>query len=61
MSEADQFWPYADEAMRWARRSKTAREKRTLLELAPTWSQAALASATIGPHTQRGQAETNIK
>jgi hypothetical protein len=29
MSEADQFRRYADEAMRWARQSKTEKEKRT--------------------------------
>jgi hypothetical protein len=61
MSESDQFREYAEEALRWASQSQIEKEKRALLELARTWSQAALASATIGPHTQRGQAETNIK
>jgi hypothetical protein len=41
MSEADQFWEYAQEA---ARQVKTEKEKRNLLELARTWSQAALQS-----------------
>jgi hypothetical protein len=44
MSEADQFRQYAQEAMRWARQAKTEKEKRALLELARTWSQAALES-----------------
>ena len=44
MSEADQFRQYAQEAMRWARQAKTEKEKRSLLELARTWSQAALES-----------------
>ena len=44
MSEADQFRQYAQEAMRWAHQAKTEKEKRALLELARTWSQAALES-----------------
>jgi hypothetical protein len=44
MSEADQFRQYAQEAMRWARQAKTEKEKRALLELVRTWSQAALES-----------------
>ena len=44
MSEADQFREYAQEALLWACQSKTEKEKRTLLELARTWSQAALES-----------------
>jgi hypothetical protein len=42
MSEADQFQRYAQEALLWASQSKTEKEKRALLELARTWSQAAL-------------------
>ena len=41
MSETDQFRQYAEEAMRWVRQSKTENEKRTLMELARTWTQAA--------------------
>jgi hypothetical protein len=33
MSKADQFRQYADEAMRWARQSKTENEKQVLTEL----------------------------
>ena len=44
MSEADQFQRYAQEALLWASQSKTEKEKRALLELARTWSQAALES-----------------
>ena len=44
MSEADQFRQYADEAMSWAIQSQTQKEKATLLELARTWMQAAIAS-----------------
>ena len=44
MSEADQFRQYAQEALLWARQSRTEKEKRLLLELARTWSQAALES-----------------
>ena len=42
MSEADQFRRYAEEALLWARQSKTEREKRPLLELARTWAHAAV-------------------
>jgi hypothetical protein len=41
MSEADQFWEYAEEALQWANRSTIEKEKKTLLELARTWTQAA--------------------
>jgi hypothetical protein len=42
MSTADQLWYYADEAMHWARQSKTEKEKLALIELARTFKQAAL-------------------
>jgi hypothetical protein len=44
LSKPDEFRQYAEEAMRWACHAKTEKEKRNLLELARTWSQAALAS-----------------
>jgi hypothetical protein len=44
MSEADQFRQYAEEALVWANQSNTEKEKRLLLELARTWTQAAVAS-----------------
>jgi hypothetical protein len=47
MSKADQFRQYAEEAMRWVAQSKTEKEKRLLLELARTWTQAAVASAAV--------------
>jgi hypothetical protein len=39
MSKADQFWQYAEEAMRWTVRSKTETEKHAFMELARTWTQ----------------------
>jgi hypothetical protein len=48
MSESDQFRRYADEALLWVAQSKTEKEKRLLLELARTWTQAAFASDRIG-------------
>ena len=44
LSKPDEFWQYAEEVTRWAFQAKTEKEKRNLLELARTWSQAALAS-----------------
>ena len=44
LSKPDEFWKYAEEVTRSAFQAKTEKEKRNLLELARTWSQAALAS-----------------
>jgi hypothetical protein len=42
MSKTDQFWLYAKEAIISASRAETEDERRALLELAETWTQAAL-------------------
>jgi hypothetical protein len=47
MSKADQFREYAEEAMRWAHQSKTEKERQALIELACTWTQAAVQSEHI--------------
>jgi hypothetical protein len=47
MSKADQFRGYAEEAMRWARQSKTEKERQALIELACTWTQAVVQSEHI--------------
>ena len=47
MSEADKFREYAEEALLWASQSQIEKEKRALLELARTWSQAALVSDSL--------------
>jgi hypothetical protein len=44
MSESDQFLNYAEEALLWVSQSKTEREKQLLLELACTWTLAAVES-----------------
>jgi hypothetical protein len=44
MSEASQFRQYAEEALHGAVTSTTDKERRSLLELARTWTQAATAS-----------------
>jgi hypothetical protein len=44
MSKAEQFRAYAEEAMRWSRPSETEDAKSTLIDLALTWTQAALVS-----------------
>jgi hypothetical protein len=43
MTEVSEFRQYADEALRWAEQSKTEKERRSLLDLARTWAQAATA------------------
>jgi hypothetical protein len=47
MSNTDQFWLYAEEAMIDARHANSETEKRALLDLARTWTQAALRSEGI--------------
>jgi hypothetical protein len=42
MSKTDQFWLYAKEAIISATRAETEDERRGLLDLAGTWTQAAL-------------------
>ena len=44
MSETDQFWEYAKEAMLLACDAEFAKDKQELLELSGTWTQAALQS-----------------
>jgi hypothetical protein len=44
MSEANQFRQYAEEALRWAVKSTTEKERLSLMELARTWTEAATAS-----------------
>jgi hypothetical protein len=43
MSKTDQFWQYAKEAILSASEAKNDNDRRGLLELAQTWTQAALA------------------
>jgi hypothetical protein len=47
MSKSDQFQQYADEAMRWACRAKTEKEKQAFIDLVRTWTKAALQSEHI--------------
>jgi hypothetical protein len=44
MSKTDQFWQYAKETMLSASGAKTDEDRQGLLELARTWTQAALLS-----------------
>jgi hypothetical protein len=47
MSKADQFRQYAEEALRWACQAKTEKEKQVYIDLARTWTQAAVQSEYI--------------
>jgi hypothetical protein len=53
MSETDQFWQYAKEAMLSACNAKTDEDKEGLLELARTWTQAALQERASANHHDR--------
>jgi hypothetical protein len=48
MSNASEFWRYAEEAMLSARQCKTDSERLAQLNLAHTWTQAALHSEETG-------------
>jgi hypothetical protein len=50
MSNAEQFWQYAEEAMRRADQSQNEKEKLALIELARTWTHAAMASEHPADH-----------
>ena len=47
MSKASEFRQYADDAMRWARQSKSKADQEALIDIAHTWAQAAIQSETI--------------
>jgi hypothetical protein len=47
MSKAEEFRQYAEEALRWAYQSKTEKDKQALVDLARTWTQAAMQSERI--------------
>jgi hypothetical protein len=49
MSIIDQFWQYAREAILSAAVAKTDEDKQSLLELAQTWTQAALQERQCTP------------
>lgn len=50
MSITDQFWQYAKEAILSASYAKTDEDKQSLLELARTWTQAALQERALSSH-----------
>jgi hypothetical protein len=47
MSKADQFRIYAKEAMLWSRKSKTEEARNAMIDLARTWTEAAVMSERI--------------
>jgi hypothetical protein len=51
MIKADEFREYAGEALRWSCQSSTEEEKKALIDLAVTWTQAASLSERtfVGP------------
>jgi hypothetical protein len=57
MSITDQFWQYAKEAILSASYAKTDEDRQSLLELARTWTQAALLERTSsGNHDSPAEA-----
>jgi hypothetical protein len=68
MLQTDQFWQYAKEAIISASRAESEDERRGLLDLAGTWTQAALIRRHVQPDTaiavfschRRGQPKTNV-
>jgi hypothetical protein len=47
MSKASEFRKYADDAMHWARQTKSENEREALIDLAHTWAQAAIQAETV--------------
>ena len=49
--KADEFREYAEEAMQWSSQTRTEEEKKVLIDLAFTWTQAASLSEkkSVGP------------
>jgi hypothetical protein len=58
MPTADQFWQFAEEAMRRVVQSKSDVEKEALMDLAHTWMQAALRSESIIGDNNRPPAQS---
>jgi len=54
MSKTDQFWQYAKEAILLASEAKTDEDEQGLLELALTWTQAALQERQLAPASAKG-------
>jgi hypothetical protein len=50
MSKTDEFWQYAKEAIVSASRAETEDERQGLLDLARTWTQAALVERHLLAH-----------
>jgi hypothetical protein len=62
MSKTDQFQQYAEEALRWARQSKTEKEKQAYTDLALTWMQAAVQSEHIfGVNDSAPEAQGSVR
>jgi hypothetical protein len=60
MSMADQFWQYAREALLSACEAKTTEDRKGLIELAQTWTQAALVERrSLGDSDKTGRAAPN--
>jgi hypothetical protein len=55
MSNTDEFWQYAKEAIISASRAETEDERHGLLDLARTWTQAALVNRARAPYPQLAQ------
>ena len=47
MAKAEEFRQYAEEGVRWSFKSKTEQEKQAFMDLARTWTQAAVLSERI--------------
>ena len=58
MSETDQFWQYAKETLLSACYAKTDEDKRDLLDLARTWTQAALLERQSVNHDKPAETST---
>jgi hypothetical protein len=61
MTQAAEYWQYAEEALRGASESKSDTEKQVLVKLARLWSQAALkAEVPSGPSILTNDSHTPL-
>jgi hypothetical protein len=58
MPITDQFWQYAKEAILSASYAKTDEDRRDLLDLARTWTQAALLERQLPNHDRPAETST---
>ena len=61
MAKAEEFRQYAEEGVRWSFKSKTEQEKQAFMDLARTWTQAAVLSERITVVRQYARTQSPVR